>query len=189
MHTSNLWHVPTTTAAPTFQQREKSQSQTKTPLANLTKTFLSLYFSCAFLGSFIWYHPQVKPSPEGVQLYASPWHYPIFPILWHSRSLHCSQNWARGTPRYHQVLLRGTTDPRCCHQHWGGGICSSLSHSQHPLKLSTTEAHCRNAGEPQGVQDTSLIWLPPDKPCMKRQPCRCVPSFTKPACAILHHTL
>lgn len=78
MHTSNLWHVPTTTAAPTFQQREKSQSQTKTPLANLTKTFLSLYFSCAFLGSFIWYHPQVKPSPEGVQLYASPWHYLLF---------------------------------------------------------------------------------------------------------------
>lgn len=78
MHTSNLWHVPTLAVAPTFQVREKNQPQTKTPLANLTKNLLSLYFSCAFLGSFIWYHPQLKPSPEGAQLYASPWLYLLF---------------------------------------------------------------------------------------------------------------
>lgn len=145
MQTSNLWHVQQLAVAPTFQVRENNQPQTK----NLTKTLESFYFSCAFLGSFIWYHPQLKPSPEGVQLYASPWLYLLF-------FLFCGILELCIAPRPELEVHPGT-DLRCVTSTrvWTqgcAGICLSLSQMQHPLELSTLGHSAGMQESPWGVR-------------------------------------
>lgn len=162
MQTSNLWHVQQLAVAPTFQVRENNQPQTK----NLTKTLESFYFSCAFLGSFIWYHPQLKPSPEGVQLYASPWLYLLF-------FLFCGILELCIAPRTELEVHPGT-DLRCVTSTrvWTqgcAGICLSLSQMQHPLELSTLGHSAGMQESPWGCQARSAD-LPQTNPAEKGSP-------------------
>lgn len=198
MQTSNLWHVPTTGCCSHFPSKRKVPTPNQNTISKLDKNpWKFLFFLCIF-GKFYLVSSATEAKPwRSAAVCISLTLSPIFPVLWHSRTLHCSQNWARGTPSTawtvgkHQVLLRGTTDLRWCHQHSclnAGGwrdLPEPVSGAA-PTKAEHPEAHCRNAGEPLGVSG-SLCWPPPDKPCRKGQPHRCVSSFAKPARAILHH--
>lgn len=151
--------------APTLQVREKNQPQTKTSLANVTKTLERFYSSCVFLGSFIYV---VSSTTE-----AKPWRSavvcishtlsPIFPGLWHSRALHWFQNQAR----VHPAQLGSWGTPSLVFYPQGGAICLSLSHVQHPLKLRHT------AGMQESPWGCWALWsadLPQTNPAEKDSP-------------------
>jgi len=86
--------------------------------------------------------------------------------------------------------------PRPHHQHPGlnpvgpGDVlepisCTAPAYAEHPPRCSA--GWMRES--PEGRWVLFSADSPPDKPGRKRQPPSCVPSLTKPACAILCHTL